>query len=151
MKTEPSVYSIHDLEKDGSTMWEGVRNYWARNIMRDEQAIGDLVLVYHSSAKPMGVAGVGRICSDIYPDPTQFDKRHKYHDKKASKEEPIWLLRDLEHVETFAAVVPLAEMKDEAALDGMMVTKRGMRLSVQPVDKKHFKRVLRMAKSKLKV
>ena len=80
MKSEPGTYSIDDLVRDGRTMWEGVRNYQARNLMRDEAKKGDLVLFYHSSAKPMGVAGIAEICRDHYPDPTQFDKKSKYYD-----------------------------------------------------------------------
>jgi len=147
MKSEPSVYSIQDLERDDKTMWEGVRNYQARNIMRDDMAPGDLVLFYHSSADPTGVAGVARVCSDAYPDPTQFDPKSKYHDPKATKAKPTWQLRDVQFVEAFRSVLPLSVLKESPELDGMMVIKRGMRLSVQPVDKQHFQRVVRMAKA----
>ena len=139
MKSEPSVYSIQDLERDDKTMWEGVRNYQARNIMRDDMAPGDLVLFYHSSADPTGVAA--------YPDPTQFDPKSKYHDPKATKAKPTWQLRDVQFVEAFRSVLPLSVLKESPELDGMMVIKRGMRLSVQPVDKQHFQRVVRMAKA----
>ena len=147
MKSEPSVYSIQDLERDDKTMWEGVRNYQARNIMRDDMAPGDLVLFYHSSADPTGVAGVARVCSAAYPDPTQFDPKSKYHDPKATKAKPTWQLRDVQFVEAFRSVLPLSVLKESPELDGMMVIKRGMRLSVQPVDKQHFQRVVRMAKA----
>ena len=143
MKTEPDVYSIDDLEHDGSECWEGVRNYQARNFMR-EMAEGDLAIFYHSNAKPPGVAGVCRICREAYPDPTQFDRKSKYHDPKSKKEDPRWSMVDVEFVERFAEPVSLQALKDNPALEGMRVTQKGSRLSVQPVDKKHFKRVLKI-------
>lgn len=149
-KSEPETYSIADLERDGRTMWEGVRNYQARNSMRDDMKIGDLVLFYHSSADPPGVAGLARVCSEPYPDPTQFDPKSKYYDETARKDDPRWILVDVEHVETFRELVPLEALKKDKALDGMLVVKRGMRLSVQPVEKKHFARILKMAGSKTK-
>jgi predicted RNA-binding protein with PUA-like domain len=151
MKSEPTVYSITDLKKDKKTLWDGVRNYQARNIMRDEMAVGDLVLFYHSSADPMGVAGVGRICSDFYADPTQFDAKSNYFDAKSKHEAPIWQLRDVAFVESFADVLTLSAMKADKKLEGMMVTRRGMRLSVQPVGKVHFRRALKLAKAKTKI
>ena len=151
MKSEPSVYSIDALERDRRTMWEGVRNYQARNLMRDEMAPGDLALFYHSSTDPTGVAGVARGVCEAYPDPTQFAAGHKYFDAKSGKDKPRWHLVDVEHVESFTAVVTLASLKAEPALEGMMVIKRGMRLSVQPVDKDHFKKVLQMAGAKTRV
>ena len=147
-KSEPETYSIADLERDGRTMWEGVRNYQARNSMRDDMKIGDLVLFYHSSADPPGVAGLARVCSEPYPDPTQFDPKSKYYDETAKKDDPRWILVDVEHVETFPELLPLDAIKKEKALDAMLVVKRGMRLSVQPVEKKHFDRILRMAGAK---
>jgi predicted RNA-binding protein with PUA-like domain len=147
MKSEPSVYSIGDLERDGTTMWEGVRNYQARNFMRDTMQVGDLVLFYHSSAKPMGVSGIGRIASASYPDPTQFDERSTYFDPDSPKDDPRWYLVDVQWLETLRRVVTLAEMKADDALGGMMVIQRGSRLSVQPVVRKHFAKVLRMAKA----
>lgn len=151
MKSEPSVYSIQDLEHEGTTMWEGVRNYQARNFMRDDMQVGDFVLFYHSSAKPMGVAGVARVCREAYPDPTQFDHEHHYFDPKSSPDDPTWLHVDVEHVETFEEVVTLATLKSDSALDEMLVVQKGQRLSVQPVDKAHFQRVLKLAGAKTKV
>ena len=151
MKSEPSVYSLEDLKRDGSTMWEGVRNYQARNTMRDSMAIGDLVLFYHSSADPMGVAGVARVCRESYPDPTQFDSKSKYYDATADPDDPRWFLVDVEFVERFAEVLSLAAVKADKRLADMLVVKRGMRLSVQPVDKKHFRRVLSLAGASTKV
>ena len=150
MKSEPDVYSIDDLERDGRESWEGVRNYQARNFMR-EMVEGDLVIFYHSNAKPPGAAGVGRICRQAYPDDTQFNKKSKYYDAKSKKEDPRWSLVDVEFVEKFGEPVSLQALKDDPALEGMRVTQKGSRLSVQPVDKGHFKRVLKMAGAKTRV
>lgn len=152
LKSEPETYSIHDLARDGRAEWDGVRNYQARNTMRDEMAVGDLVLFYHSNAKPPGVAGVARVASEAYDDPTQFDRKSKYFDPKSTKENPRWQLVDVEHVETFAEVLGLDVLKAHAdELDGLMVIKRGIRFSVQPVDKAHFKKVLKLAGAKTRV
>lgn len=150
MKSEPDVYSIHDLEKAGSDEWEGVRNYQARNFMR-VMAEGDLVLFYHSNAKPSGVAGVAKIVGGARPDPTQFDPDAKYFDPKSKREEPRWDLVDVGFVEAFDEVLSLAELKADAKLEGMHVTRKGMRISVTPVDKAHFRRVLKLADAKTKV
>jgi predicted RNA-binding protein with PUA-like domain len=150
MKSEPDVYSIDDLERDGSECWEGVRNYQARNFMR-EMAEGDLAIFYHSNAKPPGAAGVCRICRTAYPDSTQFDKKSQYYDSKSKKEDPRWSMVDVEFVEKFAAPISLQTLKDDPALEGMRVTQKGSRLAVHPVDKAHFKRVLKMAGAKTKL
>ena len=150
MKSEPDVYSIDDLERDGRESWEGVRNYQARNFMR-EMVEGDLVIFYHSNAKPPGAAGVGRICRKAYPDDTQFNKKSKYYDAKSKKEDPRWSLVDVEFVEKFGEPISLQALKDDPALEGMRVTQKGSRLSVQPVDKGHFKRELKMAGAKTRV
>lgn len=150
MKSEPDVYSIDDLERDGTEPWEGVRNYQARNFMRD-MAEGDLALFYHSNAKPPGVAGVCRITREAYPDDAQFDRKSPYFDAKSKKEDPRWSRVDVTFVEKFGEEIPLQGLKDDAALEGMLVTQKGSRLSVQPVDKKHFKRVLKMARATTKL
>jgi len=150
MKTEPDVYSIDDLERDGTEPWEGVRNYQARNFMR-EMAERDLVIFYHSNAKPPGAAGLCRVSREAYPDDTQFDKKSKYHDPKSKKEDPRWSLVEVAFVEKFAEPISLQALKDDPALEGMLVTQKGSRLSVQPVEKKHVKRVLKMAGAKTKV
>lgn len=148
MKSEPDVYSIEDLERDGRTAWEGVRNYQARNFMRDEMAVGDLVLFYHSSSEPSGVAGVGRVASEAYPDRTQFDRKSEYHDEAATKDEPRWHLVDVEFVERLPRFVPLADLKKNPALTGMLVLQKGQRLSVQPVDGAHARVILALGKAK---
>ena len=148
MKSEPDTYSIDDLARDGSTCWEGVRNYRARNLMRDEMKVGDLVLFYHSNADPKGVAGVAKVKKAGYPDKYQFDRRSKYHDPKSSPDDPRWFLVDVEFVEKFPHVVELSMLKETPGLDGMMVIQRGARLSVQPVDKPHFDIVRRLGRRK---
>lgn len=151
MKSEPTTYSFDDLMRDGRTMWEGVRNYQARNHMRDDMAVGDLVLFYHSSADPMGVAGVARVCSEPYPDPTQFDPESPYHDPTARDDDPRWMLVDVEPVEQLPVMVTLADLKARAAFKDMLVVQRGQRLSVQPVLKKHFRRVLTLGQANLEI
>ncbi len=151
VKSEPEVYSIDDLARDGRTEWDGVRNYQARNYMRDAMAIGDCVLFYHSNADPTGIAGLAEVCSKPHPDETQFDRKSEYYDKKATKDDPRWWLVDVAFVERFANVLSLETLKAHAKeLDGMMVLKRGVRFSVQPVDKAHFAKVLKLAGAKTK-
>ena len=150
MKSEPDVYSIDDLERDGTESWEGVRNYQARNFMR-EMAAGDLAIFYHSNAKPPGAAGVCRISREAYPDDTQFNPQSQYFDSKSKPSDPRWSMVDVTFVEKFAELVPLQTLKADPALQGMRVTQRASRLSVQPVDKLHFQRVLRVAKATTRV
>lgn len=151
LKSEPNTYSYDDLVRDGRTAWDGVRNYQARNFMRDDMAEGDLVLFYHSNAKPMGIAGIARICSAPYPDPTQFASGSKYFDETSDPADPRWILVDVEPIEKLNHVVALSDLKAERALGDMLVVQRGQRLSVQPVDKKHFQKVLAMAQAKTKI
>ena len=142
IKSEPDAYSIDALKKDGKTYWDGVRNYQARNFMRDGMKKGDLVLYYHSNAEPPGVAGVCRVIKEGYPDFTAWDKKDVHYDPKSPKEKPVWIMVDVEFVEKFKRFVALDELKADKKLKGMFVTKQGMRLSVQPVDKTHFDEVL---------
>lgn len=144
MKSEPDVYSIDDLARDGKTMWDGVRNYQARNLMRDEMQIGDGVLYYHSNAKPMAIVGLAKVCSDPYPDPTQF-RAGKYHDPKSTKEEPRWFLVDIEFVTKFDEELPLPFLRERPELEGMPLLRKGQRLSVQPVSARHWKTICKMA------
>ena len=147
MKSEPSVYSIEDLERDGVTPWEGVRNYQARNFMRDQMQVGDLVLFYHSNCKPPGVAGLGRVHRTAYPDFTAWDPASPYFDARSPEDKPVWQMVDVAFVERFAEVVSLQALKDDPALEGMLVTRKGQRLSVQPVEAAHARRVLKMGGS----
>ncbi len=140
MKSEPSVYSIDDLARDGKTMWDGVRNYQARNFMRDQMQIGDLVFFYHSNAEPSGIAGVAKVASKAYPDPSAFDKKDKNHyDPKSKKENPTWYLVYVSFVKKFKRFLSLEELKKIKGLDGMLLLQKGSRLSVQPVSEKHWR------------
>ncbi len=147
-KSEPDVFSIDDLKNagDGTTLWDGVRNYQARNLLRDEIKKGDGVLYYHSRIKPMGVAGIARVVRSGYADPTQFDRKSKYFDEKATEDAPRWICVDVKFSRKFPRVVELAELKANPALAQMAVTQRGARLSVQPVTKDEFDAVVAMAK-----
>ena len=145
-KSEPDVYSIDDLRRDKVTGWEGVRNYQARNFMRDGMQPGDRVLVYHSNAEPTGVAGIAEVAGAAKADPTQFDPTSEYHDPKSTREEPRWMMRELRFVERFARVVTLEELKGCKALGAMAALQKGNRLSVTPVTKAEFDAVVRMAR-----
>ncbi|MEY4548476.1 MAG: hypothetical protein RL685_4671 [Pseudomonadota bacterium] len=149
MKSEPEVFSIQALQRDRRTHWEGVRNYQARNHLR-AMKVADLVLFYHSNADPPGVAGVASVCREAYPDPSQFDPKSDYYDPASKEAEPRWSLVDVEFVEELTQFVPLEVLKADESLDGMLVVKRGMRLSVQPVEREHFARVLKLGKGKTK-
>lgn len=144
VKSEPNAYSIDALQRDGTTSWEGVRNYQARNLMR-EMKKGDMVLFYHSNAKPPGVAGLARVEREAYPDHFAWDSASQYFDPKASPEEPRWWMVDLSFVERLPRFVTLAELKEDPALADMLVTGKS-RLSVQPVDRADFDRVVGMAR-----
>jgi predicted RNA-binding protein with PUA-like domain len=146
MKVEPSAYTIDALERDGRTGWEGVRNYKARNLLRDEIAVGDRVLFYASNADPSGVTGLAEVVRAGYPDPLQFARGNDYFDPKATRDAPIWYSVDIAFTERFSAVVALADLKANPALRNMMVTKRGARLSVQPVSAAEFAAVCRMGR-----
>jgi predicted RNA-binding protein with PUA-like domain len=145
VKSEPESYSIDDLRRDGRTAWTGVRNYQARNLMRDQMKVGDPVLFYHSSTDPTGVTGLARVASAPYPDPTQFDRKSDYYDDKSTQEEPRWFLIDIEFVEKLDRVVTLAEIRDTGPLAQMPLVNRS-RLSVQPVAPAEFDLIVRMAK-----
>jgi predicted RNA-binding protein with PUA-like domain len=147
MKSEEDVYSIRDMERDGTTCWEGVRNYEARNIMRDRMKVGDSALFYHSNAKPPGVAGIVRISKKAYPDHFAFDKKNPYFDAKSDPENPRWFMVDVEFVEAFPEVVPLNEMKAKPELGEMVLIKRA-RLSVQPVTKEEFQVIRKMGRKR---
>ncbi len=149
MKSEPSVYSIQDLLRDGKTAWEGVRNYQARNFMRDEMQVGDLVLFYHSNADPSGVAGVAKVAGKAYPDAAAFDRKSRYFDERSTPEKPLWFLVDVAFVAAFKEILSLEKIKQAKELEGIMVARRGMRLSIQPVSEAHFKHICSMAGCRL--
>ena len=142
MKSEPDAYSIDDLERDGREGWDGIRNYQARNMMRDDMRIGDKVFFYHSNCKEPGVVGVARVASEPYPDPTQFDPESKYYDPKSSKDDPRWILVDVEFVRKLGRTITLSEIKAHPGLDDMILTRRGNRLSIMPDSAEHWKLIL---------
>lgn len=148
MKCEPAAYSIDDLERDGTSSWEGVRNFQARNTLRDDMKKGDLVLFYASNASPSGVTGIARITREGFPDPFAFQKGHDYYDPKSSPEKPLWYSVEIGFVERFPEIVSLATLKETAGLEQMVVTQRGSRLSVQPVTGKEFAIVQSLSRKK---
>jgi predicted RNA-binding protein with PUA-like domain len=148
LKCEPEAYTIQDLERDGTTTWEGVRNFQARNSMRDDMKPGDGVLFYASNAEPSGVTGLAEIARAGYPDPFAFEAGHKYFDEKSDPGSPTWYMVDVRFVETFPEIVPLATLKDTPGLEKMVVTQKGSRLSVQPVTKEEFEIVQKLGRGK---
>lgn len=142
MKSEPDAYSIDDLQRDGRDMWDGIRNYQARNTMRDDMKVGDEIFFYHSNCKEPGIVGIARVASEPYADPTQFDKKSKYFDPKSKKDDPTWILVDVEFVRKLSRSISLTELKADKALVDMVLTRKGNRLSVMPVSSKHWKRIL---------
>lgn len=138
MKCEPSTYSIEDLKKDRVTHWEGVRNYQARNYMRDEMRVGDLVFFYHSNANPSGIAGLARVDKEAYPDRFALDPSSKYFDPKSSMENPIWVMVDISFLGEFPQLIALQDLKKIEGLEKMSVLKKGSRLSITPVTEKEY-------------
>ncbi len=147
VKSEPDVFSIDHLDKSPkkTTYWDGVRNYQARNYMRDEMKKGDLVLFYHSNAEDTGVAGVCEVVKEGYPDFTAFDKKDKHYDPKSKEEAPAWFMVDLKLVKKFPRIVTLAEIKKNKKLWNMKLVQPGNRLSVMPVEKEEFEEILAMS------
>ncbi len=144
MKSEPEVYSIDDLRRDGTTFWNGVRNYQARNFLRDQVQPGDRVLFYHSNAAPPGVAGIARISRGGYPDPTARDPESPYYDAKATDDDPRWYMVDVAFEEAFAELVPLELIRRTPGLEKMPLLNRS-RLSVQPVTEEEFEIIVGLA------
>jgi predicted RNA-binding protein with PUA-like domain len=139
LKSEPTCYSIDDFARDGVTHWSGVRNYQARNFMRDEMKPGDGVLFYHSSAEPPGIAGVAEIASAGYGDHTALDPKDDHFDPKTTADEPIWVMVDVKFVRKFDEVISTAELKSTPGLEEMLVLRRGQRLSVMPVTEAEWR------------
>ena len=146
MKTEPGCFSIDDLAKaPGRTaMWDGVRNYQARNFMRDAMRVGDPVLFYHSVTNP-GIAGIAEVASEAYPDPTQWDPENEHFDPKSPADKPRWFLVDVRLVRRFKEVLPLSLLRSRPELEGMELLRKGSRLSVQPVRPEEYEAVLALA------
>jgi predicted RNA-binding protein with PUA-like domain len=149
-KSDPETYGIAELERDGVTDWDGVRNYRARNYMRDEMSPGDPILFYHSNADPTGVYGIAEVASEAYPERSQFDRRSRYFDPGSEREKPTWWCVDVRHLETFAAPVTRDELRELPGLADLLVLKRGMRLSITPVTRREFDTVVRAGRAKSK-
>ncbi len=149
-KSEPSDYSIQDLrkEKRKTACWDGVRNYQARNLLRDEVKKGDRVFFYHSNSKPSGVVGIAEVAKEGYPDPTAFDPKAKHFDPKSDPDNPRWYAVDLRFVEEFDGTVALATLRETKGLEDMLLLRRGQRLSIQKVSAKEWKVVTKMAGAK---
>jgi predicted RNA-binding protein with PUA-like domain len=144
LKSEPSVFSIQNLEKapGKTTHWDGVRNYQARNYMRDSMRIGDGVLFYHSNSEPAGIVGVAEIVKTGYPDHTAFDRKDDHFDPKSKKENPTWYMVDIKHVRTFKRMLTLDDLRGTPGLEKMALLQKGSRLSVQPVTPEEWQIIL---------
>ena len=143
MKSEPDTFGIDDLERVGTEPWSGVRNYQARNFMRDRMKPGDLAFLYHSSCEEPGVYGIMEIAGTAYPDPTQFDRKSPYHDPAATREQPRWFLVDVTFVRRLKRPILLSTLREhDKDLHGLMLLRKGSRLSVQPVSAEHWRRIL---------
>lgn len=147
MKTEPQTFSIDDLKNSPKQIssWDGVRNYQARNFMRDEMKKGDQVLIYHSSCKNVGVAGIAEVVKESHPDLSALDAKSPYFDPKATQKEPRWYMVAVKWKKTFKEVLPLSQIKDEDKLKDMLIIKKGNRLSITPVSKKEFDTILNLS------
>lgn len=145
MKSEPSEYSIDDLKRDKKAPWFGVRNYQARNYMRDVMRVGDEVLFYHSSCPEPGVVGLARVASAPYPDPTQFDQKSPYYDSKATQNNPRWILVDVKFVQRFERVVPLPILRETKSLKNLIILRPGNRLSITPVTHTDYETIVGMS------
>lgn len=146
LKTEADAYAIDDLERDGRTGWDGVRNYLARNHMRAMRR-GDSCIIYHSNGDPSGAAGVAKVVRTAYPDPTAWDRKDSHYDARSTPERPLWDMVDVAFAERFPAVLALERIKSDDALAGMiLVSGKAMRLSVQPLDAAHFKRLVALGR-----
>jgi predicted RNA-binding protein with PUA-like domain len=145
MKSEPSEFSIDDLAKEPrkTVGWWGVRNYQARNFMRDDMRLGDRAFFYHSSCPEPGIAGIVEICKLAYPDPTQFDPKSEYYDAAATRDKPRWLNVDVKLIKK-TRLVPLAELRAQRELAGMRLLQRGNRLSITPVEPNEWKFIVRL-------
>lgn len=147
MKTEPEVFSWDDLERaaNRTTPWDGVRNYQARNFMRDEMQVGDGVLFYHSRQDPMAIVGIARVARTAYPDPTQFDPSAKYFDPTSKPDAPRWVCVDVQAVRALETPLTLGVLRETPALADMLLLRKGQRLSVQPVRSSEWNAILRRA------
>ena len=142
MKSEPDVYGIDDLKRDKVEPWDGIRNYQVRNMFRDQMKVGDLAFFYHSNCKPPAVVGIMTIASEAYPDHTQFDPKSRYYDAKSDKENPRWLLVDVQYKRKLKREITLQELKENKKLEDFRLNQKGNRLSVIPVKKSEWDLIL---------
>ncbi len=147
MKSEPSVYSIDDLARDKKTYWDGVRNYQARNFMRDKMKVDDLVFFYHSNAEPSGIAGIARVVREGYPDPSAFDPKDNHYDPKSKRDKPTWYVVDVKFVEKFDELLTLEVLREVKGLPKMTLFHLS-RLSVQPVTKDEWTIITNLVKKR---
>lgn len=146
MKSEPDCFSIDDLKNapQKTTHWDGVRNYQARNFMRDDMKKGDVVLYYHSNSNPPGIAGLATVVKEAYPDFTAFDPNDPHFDPKSKATSPTWMMVDVKFKKKFKQLISLPELRANPKLEGMLLLQKGSRLSVQPVSEPHFQEILKM-------
>ncbi len=142
MKSEPESFSIDDLKRKKREPWDGVRNYQARNFMRDGMRPGDKVFFYHSNCAPPGIVGIAEVATDAYPDPSQFNPKSTYFDAGSSRDKPRWMLVDVKFVKKLKRTITLDELKLDQALADMPLVRKGNRLSVMPIDAAHWKHIL---------
>lgn len=148
MKSEPTSFSINDLQRVGREPWDGVRNYQARNFMRDDMQVGDKAFLYHSNTKKTGIAGIMHIAKAGYADPTQFHPESKYYDPKATEATPRWYLVDVEFELAFNDILLLSDLKKLPQLEDCLLTQKGSRLSVMPLQSKHWHAIITLAEQK---
>ena len=149
MKSNPAFFGIHDLARLGSDAWDGVRNYRARNFIRDDMAVGDEVLFYHSSARPSGVAGIMRVSKAGHPDPSQFHPEHRHYDPIATEDDPRWYMVEVSFESAFSDVLPLTALKTLPALEDSLLLKKGCeQLTVLPLEPKHWYAITGLAEDK---
>lgn len=144
LKSEPNCFSVDDLARDGQTSWTGVRNYQARNTLRDSMNVGDMCFFYHSSCDEPGIVGLMKVVSEALPDMTALDVSNEHYDPKSTLENPIWTTRMMEFVEKFSKPISLTFIKSYPELSDMIVAQRGSRLSIQPVSEKHFSLLMKL-------
>ena len=144
MKSEPSTYGIDDLKKDTITAWEGVRNYQARNMMRDQMRKGDQAFFYHSNANPPGIVGIMTVCKEAYPDFTALDPDSKYHDPKATEDNPRWFMVDVKFKRHLKHLITLEDLKQQPALSDSALVKKGNRLSIMPMTQQEWEAILQL-------
>lgn len=143
-KSEPDAFSIQDLKQVKTSLWDGVRNFQVRNLMRDEMRVGDKALFYHSSCKDVGVAGKMEIVGEAKPDPAQFDSKSEYYDERSKKENPLWLGVTVGYKAIFPNLVSLATLRNEPAFKNLTILRKGNRLSITEVTKEEYEKIIKL-------